>query len=66
MEEEFSYFLYILYKAQRKSEPSISHIFLAIFPLLVMQQISSFFKQVCFEKNKLLTRCWFASIRCPI
>ena len=44
-------FLYTLYKARRKSESSFSHSFLAIFPSLVMQQISSFFKQVCFEKN---------------
>ena len=40
-------FLYTMYKAGKKSE-SLSHSFLAIFPLLVMQQISSFFKQVFF------------------
>ena len=35
-------FLYTLYKAQRKSESSFSHSFLAVSSLLVMQQICSF------------------------
>ena len=47
-------FLYTLYEAQRKSELSFSNSFLAVFPLLAMQQISaSFLKRVCFEKNFL-------------
>ena len=53
-----------MYKAGRKSESSFSHLLLAVFPLLIMQQISSFFKQVCFFK-KMLTCCWFSSIECP-
>ena len=36
-----------MYKAGRKLE-LFSHSSLAFFPLLVMQQSSSFFKQVCF------------------
>ena len=47
MEKECCYFLYTIYKAGRKPE-SFSHSLLVVFPLLVMQQISSFFKQVCF------------------
>ena len=39
-------FIYTVCKTRRKSESSFSHSFLAIFPSLVMQQISSFFKQV--------------------
>ena len=38
---ELSYFLYTMYKAKRKSESSFFHSNLAIFPTLVMQQISS-------------------------
>ena len=55
-------FLYALYKARRNSESSFSHS--SVFHLLVMQRISSFFKQVYFEKI-LLARCWFPSTRCP-
>ena len=43
-------FFYTMYKAGRKSE-LFSHSSLAFFHLLVMQQISSFFKQVCFFKK---------------
>ena len=35
-------FLYTLYKAGRMSELSFFHSFLAFFPLLMMQQVSSF------------------------
>ena len=54
MEKELSNFLYTLYKVRRKS--TFCHLFLAIFLLLVMQQIylDSFFKQVCFEKKNAL------------
>ena len=38
----FLFFLYTLYKARRKLESSFSHSFLAVFPSLVMQRISSF------------------------
>ena len=52
MEKICPNFLYTLFKARRKLESSFSHSFLAVFPSLVMQQISSFCKQVCFEKKK--------------
>ena len=35
-------FLYTLYKARKRSESKFPHSFLAIFPLLIMQRISSF------------------------
>ena len=35
-------FLYTLYKARRKSESSYSHLFLPVFPSLVMKRIYSF------------------------
>ena len=41
-----------MYKAGRKSE-SFSHSFLAVFNLLVMQQIYSFFKKVFYKKKCL-------------
>ena len=45
---------------KKKSKSSFSHSFLAIYSLLVLQQISSFIlEQVCFEKT-LLTGCWFS------
>ena len=42
-----------MYKAERESESSFPHSFLAVFPSLVMQRNSStFFKQVCFFLKK--------------
>ena len=41
-----------LFKAGKKSKSSFFHSFLAVFPLLVMQQVSSFFKQVWFFLKK--------------
>ena len=35
-------FNYKMYKTERKLESSFSHSFLAVFPSLIMQQISSF------------------------
>ena len=50
---------------KKKSKSSFSHSFLAIYSLLVLQQISSFIlEQVCFEKT-LLTGCWFSCTWCP-
>ena len=63
--KKLSYFyLYTLYKARRKLESSFSHSFLAVFPSLVMQQISSFFKQVCFEKNAYGLLVFFNWVPC--
>ena len=42
-------FLYAMYKTQRKSDV-ILLIIINQFPWLVMQRISSFFKQFCLEK----------------
>ena len=44
-------FLHTMYKVGRKLE-SVSHPFLAVLSSSVMQQISSFFKQVCFFLKK--------------
>ena len=33
-------YLYALYKAQRMSESSLSYLFVAVFPFLVMKRIS--------------------------
>ena len=58
-------FLYLQYKDWRMSV-IIFLPFTAVFPFpfLVMQQISLFFKQVCFEKN-LLMCSWFSLIGYP-
>ena len=51
----YKHFISTVYKARRKSETSFPHSFLAIFPLLEMQLISSFIlKKGCFERNWLL------------
>ena len=57
-------FLYTLYEAKRKSESSFFHSSSAVFPLLVMQQISSFIHQTDLFWKKLHMCCWFFSIRC--
>ena len=51
-----------MYKAGRKPESSFSHSFLAVFPSLVMQQISSFLKQVCFSFFKCLCIAGFLQL----
>ena len=56
---------YTLLKAPRKSESSFSHSFLAPFHFLVMQQISSFFKNR-FVLKKLVRSFKFSSIGCAI
>ena len=53
----------MLYKARRKSEPSFSHSSLAIFPFLVMEQISSFIlgTVLFFSKNALYSASFLQS-----
>ena len=52
MEKNCPNFLYTLYTARRKSESLFSYSFLAFFPSLVMQRISSFILLSRFDLKK--------------